>query len=242
MDVADDRKAVPSSEIDQRTKLRKRCELATVLNFLSVFEPLLKSKMKVTAEDIEMAIIEPNDLLAKLHVMLLKGIPPVSKTLDRTDAWVTALCKKLTDWWPWVADGDLPLTENKGKEISKYKELEPTTRLVVLKALCEIRLKQGDAVSYINSTMKTGSEVSTFRKKKICGDERGTLYWLDGNDSIGYRLYKEVRGFESKQNDKGKGFLPVIDVQWETLATSLEEFREVVVEFSSSKIMMEVVL
>ncbi|XP_074357040.1 DDT domain-containing protein DDR4-like isoform X1 [Apium graveolens] len=239
MDVADDRKAVPSSEIDQRTKLRKRCELATVLNFLSVFEPLLKSKMKVTAEDIEMAIIEPNDLLAKLHVMLLKGIPPVSKTLDRTDAWVTALCKKLTDWWPWVADGDLPLTENKGKEISKYKELEPTTRLVVLKALCEIRLKQGDAVSYINSTMKTGSEVSTFRKKKICGDERGTLYWLDGNDSIGYRLYKEVRGFESKQNDKGKGFLPVIDVQWETLATSLEEFREVV-EFSSSKIMMEV--
>lgn len=37
-----------------------------------MFEPLLKSKMKVTAEDIEMAIIEPNDLLAKLHVMLLK--------------------------------------------------------------------------------------------------------------------------------------------------------------------------
>ncbi|KAK1382799.1 DDT domain-containing protein DDR4 [Heracleum sosnowskyi] len=240
MDVADDRNVSPSSESDHRTKLRQRCELATVLNFLTVFEPLLKSKMKVTAEDIEMAIIEPNDLLAKLHVMLLKGIPPVSKTLDRADAWVTALCKKLSDWWPWVAVGDLPLTVNKGKEISEYKELEPTTRLVVLKALCEIRLEQGDAVSYISNTMKTGSEVSTFRKDKICGDEKGTLYWLDGDASIGYRLYKEVRRFESKQSDKGKGFLPAIDVQWETLATSLEEFRKVVVEFSSSKVMMEV--
>ena len=37
-----------------------------------MFEPLLKSKMKVTAEDIEMAIIQPNELLSKLHVMLLK--------------------------------------------------------------------------------------------------------------------------------------------------------------------------
>lgn len=240
MDLQNGRNLVPPSVIGHRTRLRERWELASVLNFLTVFGPLIQSKLNVSAEDVEMAIIEPNDLLFKLHVMLLKGIPPVSKNLNRSDAWVSALCKKLSEWWPWVADGDLPLTVNKGKEISEYKELEPTTRLVVLKALCEIRLIQGDAVSFINNAMKTGSEVSTFRKEKICGDDKGTSYWLDGDASIGYRLYKEVRKFESKQKNQGKGILQATDIEWETVATSLEEFRKVVVEFSSSKIRLEV--
>ncbi|KAK6281562.1 hypothetical protein POUND7_015387 [Theobroma cacao] len=30
------------------------------------------------------------------------GIPPVSKLLNNSDAQVTALCKKLATWWPWV--------------------------------------------------------------------------------------------------------------------------------------------
>lgn len=31
-----------------------------------------------------------------------QGIPPVNKTLEDSDKWVTALCKKLIMWWPWV--------------------------------------------------------------------------------------------------------------------------------------------
>ncbi|XP_021295978.1 uncharacterized protein LOC110425400 [Herrania umbratica] len=32
----------------------------------------------------------------------LKGILPVSKLLNNSDAWVTILFKKLAMWWPWV--------------------------------------------------------------------------------------------------------------------------------------------
>ncbi|KAL8115956.1 DDT domain-containing protein DDR4-like [Apium graveolens] len=240
MDLGDDRNVAPATVIAQRNSLRQRWELASVLNFLTVFEALIKSNLKVSAEEVEMAIIEPNDLLSKLHIVLLKGIPPVSKILDRPDAWVSTLCRKLSEWWPWVADGDLPLTVNKGKEVSEYKELEPTTRLLVLKALCEIRLIQGDAVSFINDSIKTGSMVSAFQKEKICGDEKGTSYWLDGDASVGFRLYKEVQKFDTKTKVQGKGNLQATNIQWETIATSPEEFRKVVVEFSSSKIKLEV--
>ncbi|XP_028113477.1 DDT domain-containing protein DDR4-like [Camellia sinensis] len=55
-----------------RLRLRQRWEFASVLNFLHVFEPVIESKMKVSAEDIETALITPNNLLAQLHIMLLK--------------------------------------------------------------------------------------------------------------------------------------------------------------------------
>lgn len=32
----------------------------------------------------------------------LQGIPPVNKTLNDANAWITVLCKKLAPWWPWV--------------------------------------------------------------------------------------------------------------------------------------------
>ncbi|GFZ08432.1 hypothetical protein Acr_20g0002400 [Actinidia rufa] len=107
--MADDNLAVVSesspteSELARR-RLRQRWELASVLNFLHVFEPVIEINMKVSAEEIETAIITPNSLLAQLHIALLKGIPPVSKTLSGPDAWVTVLCKKLAMWWPWQDD------------------------------------------------------------------------------------------------------------------------------------------
>ncbi|KAK1394689.1 DDT domain-containing protein DDR4 [Heracleum sosnowskyi] len=240
MDLGDDRNVAPAPVIAHRNSLRQRWELASVLNFLTVFEPLIKSKLNVSAEEVEMAIIEPNDLLSRLHIVLLKGIPPVSSILNRPDAWISSLCRKLSEWWPWVADGDLPLTLNKGNEISEYKELEPTTRLLVLKALCEIRLIQGDAVSFVNDAVKTGSVVSAFQKDKLCGDEKGTSYWLDGDASIGFRLYKEVQKFDTKKKVQGKGNLQATNLQWETIATNLEEFLKVVGELSSSKKRLEV--
>ncbi|KAJ6435015.1 hypothetical protein OIU84_000287 [Salix udensis] len=129
------------SEVD---KIRGRWELASILNFLSIFEPVLGVDLKLTAEEIESGLVKPDKSLAHLHVKLLKGIPPVSKKLKASDAWVTALCKTLDTWWPWVAEGELPLKAAKGEEISVYKELDPTNRLLILKALCEIRAEQDD--------------------------------------------------------------------------------------------------
>ncbi|KAL2543840.1 DDT domain-containing protein DDR4 [Forsythia ovata] len=223
-----------------RQKLRQRWELASVLNFLNVFEPMIQSNLKVSAEEIENALIEQNKLLAQLHKALLKGIHPVSKTMDSSDAWMIALSKKLLMWWPWVAEGDFPLNGAKGEEISIYKELDPTVRLLILKALCEVRADQDDIVSYINEAIKSGTEVSTFRKDKLDGDGHGTAFWYDGNATIGYRLYKEVHIFESKLRVNAKDTLPAIDSQWETLATNLEEFRKIVDELSSSEVKWEV--
>uniref|UniRef100_A0A5B7BG64 DDT domain-containing protein DDR4 n=1 Tax=Davidia involucrata TaxID=16924 RepID=A0A5B7BG64_DAVIN len=232
--------SLPTESELARRRLRERWELASVLNFLNVFEPVIGSKMKISAEEIEAALIKPSSLLAQLHITLLQGIPPVSKNLNGSDVWVTVLCKKLAMWWPWVAEGDIPLTAAKGEEISRYKELDPAIRLLILKALCEIRADQDDTVSYINDALKNGTEISCFRKDKIGENGNGTAYWYDGNTIIGYRLYKEVNKFESKPKGKGKGTAPAISSHWETLATNLEEFRKVVDEFSSSKVKAEV--
>ncbi|XP_057957380.1 DDT domain-containing protein DDR4 [Malania oleifera] len=236
--------AVAVSEIElARHRLRERWELASVLNFLNVFEPVIGMDFKISAEEIETGLIKPNTLLSNLHINLLKGIPPVSKTLNRSDVWVTALCKKLAMWWPWVAEGEIPLTVANGAEISIYKELDPTIRLLILKALCEIRADQDDLVSYINDRLKSGTHISCFRKDKIGGDENGTMFWYDGNAVTGHRLYREVKKFKSLRKSKNGECLPLQKIchyQWETLATNLEEFHKVSDEFSSSKDIMEV--
>ncbi|XP_020411009.1 DDT domain-containing protein DDR4 isoform X1 [Prunus persica] len=226
----------------QVAKLRQRWELASVLDFLIVFEPVVGKASKISAEEIEMGLINPGGALAQLHIALLKGIPPASKALDGSDAWVTVLCKKLATWWPWVAEGEIPLVAAKGEEISRYKELDPTKRLLLLKALCELRADQDDALAYINDALKQGTEVSFFRKNKIGGDGNGTSYWYEGTTITGHRLYKEVTALESKAKSRGKGCLNLanISLQWETLATNLEEFRKVVDELSSSKVVADV--
>ncbi|KAL0312012.1 UNVERIFIED_CONTAM: DDT domain-containing protein DDR4 [Sesamum radiatum] len=210
-----------------RRKLRERWELASVLNFLRVFEPVIGSDLKISAEDIETALIEQNNILAQLHIDLLKGILPVKTTMKSSDAWMIALsCRR-----------DFPITAAKGEETSIYKELEPTTRLLMLKALCEVRADQYDAVSYVNETIKNGTEISNFRKDKLASNGNGIAFWYDGNETIGHRLYKEVHLFERA---KVKGALPAINSKWETLATNLEEFNKIVNEFLSSEVKWEV--
>ncbi|KAH9613990.1 hypothetical protein KSS87_013487 [Heliosperma pusillum] len=291
---------------ESRRKLRCHWELASVLNFFRVFEPVIGKEVKMSAEDIETALILSNHSLAKLHITLLKdrkgrvlilesmpkgcalslermpkglalslermldgrvlrlkkmprrlsvqigkdpkgrvlrlerilkaGIPPVNKNLSNPDAWVTVLCKKLAEWWPWVAEGKVPLTAEKGEEISKYKELEPTIRLSMLKALCELRIEQVDLMSYVNDELKKGKDISHFRVDKISENRKGISYWYDGNSVMGYRLYKEVNKPHTKSKYKGKGCinLPPTISEWETLATNLDEFRKFSEELSSS--------
>ncbi|KAL6501950.1 hypothetical protein OROGR_027083 [Orobanche gracilis] len=222
-----------------REKLRQRWELASVLNFLHVFEPVIENDLKMSAEDIETALIEQNNTLAQLHIALLKGIVPKSKLLKSSDDWMIILSKTLSMWWPWVATGEFPLTGAKGKEISCYKELEPTTRLLMLKALCEVRADQHDAVSYINEAMKENGELSNFRKDKLADNGNGVAFWYDGNETLCHRLYREVQFFEN-EGVKGKGTAPAICYKWETLATNFEEFKKIVNTFSSGGVQWEV--
>lgn len=231
----------PSEMRMARSRLRERWELASVLNFLQVFQSIIRSGLEMSAEEIETALIMPNNALAQLHIALLKGIPPISKNLTGSDAWVTVLCKKLATWWSWVAEGEVPLVADRGAEIPRYRELDPTIRLLILKALCEIRADQGDILMYVGETLKQGAEVSTFRKYRIGGDENGTTYWYDGDSVLGHRLYREINKVEFKKRSKGRGSLmqPTINLQWETLATNLEEFCDISDKFSSSKIMAE---
>ncbi|KAK6912690.1 hypothetical protein RJ641_022291 [Dillenia turbinata] len=220
-----------------RLQLRQRWELASVINFLHVFEPVWKNGLKISAEEIEDGLIKPNNSLSELHIMLLKGIPPVNKSVNTPDAWVTALCKKLATWWPWVAEGELPLAAAKGEEIPRYKQLDSTTRLLLLKALCEVRADQEDIVAYINDSIKTRGQIDSFRKDKLAGDGNGITYWYDGNPITGHRLYKEVKSYEStpKKRRKGSAVPPILNFKWETLATNLEEFLTIADKYASNK-------
>ncbi|KAE8819667.1 hypothetical protein D1007_02316 [Hordeum vulgare] len=215
---------------DPRVLLRRRWELASVLHFLQVFEPVIEANLGLSADEIETALITNSDDLARIHIALLKGIPPVNKNLNADDGWIVSTAKKLSDWWSWVAEGANPFEKNPRKEIETFKEQDPVSRLFILKALCEVRSEQNDAIAYINDEMKKGGTIGNFRKDKLGSASDGAIYWYVGDSTIGHRLYKEDVSVGFKNNWKGKdGRLtkPITNIQWETVATNLDEFLEI---------------
>ncbi|KAM0913447.1 hypothetical protein ACQ4PT_012148 [Festuca glaucescens] len=232
-----------------RWRLRCMWELGSVLNFLHVFRPLLNITEELTAEDLEAALITPNGTLYDVHMPLLKSIPPVTRMAMGRGTWVTVLCRKLRDWWHWVAEGDLPIVASHGAEIEMYKELEPAIRLVILKAICDIRVEQEDIRNHIDSSVKRGYDLSTFRKERIGGDSLGISYWYEDDPILGHRLYREIRRVEQVKKEPGKrskgkraSTPPVVSYQWETVASSFDEFDDVAEKLFSSRNRTEVSL
>ncbi|KAG6505852.1 hypothetical protein ZIOFF_038218 [Zingiber officinale] len=217
-------------------ELRSMWELASILNFLHVFRPLLNIVAEFSAEELETALLTPNNTLDDVHIPLLKAIPPVTRMALGRATWVTVLCRKLRDWWYWVADGEVPIVASHGSEIEKYKTLEPSTRVLILKALCDIRVEQEDIRNFIDNSLKHGIQLSVFRKERIGGDSHGISYWYEDDPSVGHRLYREIRRIETKNTRaKGSSSTPSICLQWETVATNLSEFQEVSEKLFSSK-------
>ncbi|XP_010477095.1 PREDICTED: DDT domain-containing protein DDR4 isoform X2 [Camelina sativa] len=236
---------VPPPEPSQmpRWNLRSMWELASVLNFLHVFRPLLKINAEFSAEEFETALLSPNDTLSDIHIPLLKAIPPVTRMALTRDTWVTVLCRKIRDCWHWVAEGDLPIVASQGREIEVYKNLDPAIRVVILKALCDIRVEQEDIKSYIDNSLKTGVHLSVFRKDRVGGDSHGVNFWYEDDPLIGHRLYREIRKAEVlKVRTKGSKILPNITYQWETVATNFDEFQDVSEKLLQSTSRIEVSL
>ncbi|CAK9183404.1 unnamed protein product [Ilex paraguariensis] len=152
------------------------------------------------------------------------------------NTWVTVLCRKLRDWWHWVAEGELPIVASHGAEVEAYNALDPGVRVVILKALCDIRIEQEDIRNYIDDSIKHGVHLSAFRKERIGGDSHGISYWYEDDPIIGHRLYREIRKVEVKKG-KGKNVQPIPNssYRWETVATSLDEFQDVSEKLFSSK-------
>ncbi|KAL9314179.1 hypothetical protein ACSQ67_019631 [Phaseolus vulgaris] len=221
-----------------------------VLRFLwllllpQLFRHLLNISVEFSAEEFETALLTPNDTLGDIHMPLLKAIPPITRMALSRDTWITVLCRKLRDWWHWVADGDLPIVASHGVEIEVYKSLDPGVRVVILKALCDIRVEQEDIRSYIDSSIKHGIPLSTFRKERIGGDSHGISYWYEDDQNIGHRLYREIRKTEVVQMKKGKPrgsqVFSNTTYQWETVATNFDEFLDVSEKLFTSKNRTEV--
>ncbi|XP_020690279.1 DDT domain-containing protein DDR4 [Dendrobium catenatum] len=226
-----------------RWSLRSMWELASVLNFLNVFRPLLNISVEFSAEELETALLVPNSTLDDIHIPLLKAIPPVIRMALGRATWVTVLCRKIKDWWHWVADGEIPIVASHGSEVEMYKNLEPPIRVLILKALCDIRVEQEDIRNYIDDSLKHGAHLSMFRKDRIGGDSHGVSYWYEDDEIIGHRLYREIRKVEAK---KGKGKAvpapPNTSYQWEMVASNLDEFQEVSDKLLESKNRTEVSL
>ncbi|KAK3124692.1 hypothetical protein QOZ80_7BG0590750 [Eleusine coracana subsp. coracana] len=233
-----------------RWRLRCMWELGAVLNFLHVFRPLLNITAEFTAEDLEAALITPNSTLDDVHMPLLKSIPPVTRMAMGRGTWVTVLCRKLRDWWQWVAEGDVPIVASHGTEIEMYKTLEPATRLVILKAICDIRVEQEDIRNFIDSSLKHGYDLSTFRKERVGGDSLGISYWYEDDELLGHRLYREIRRVEQIKKEPGKrsrgkggsSAIAVVSYQWETVASNFDEFDDVAEKLISSRNRTEVSL
>lgn len=231
-----------------RWRLRGMWELASVLNFLHVFRPLLNIPVEFTAEELEDAILTPNGTLDDVHMPLLKSIPPVTRMAMGRGTWKAVLCKKLKHWWHWVAEGDIPIVASHGAETELYKALEPGIRLVILKAICDIRSEQEDVRNFIDSSLKHGYHLSIFRKERIGGDSHGISYWYEDDPILGHRLYREIRRVEhakdSTKKSKGKGVstVPVISYNWEAVASNFDEFKVAAEKLFSSRNRTEVSL
>uniref|UniRef100_A0A7C9E9C5 DDT domain-containing protein n=1 Tax=Opuntia streptacantha TaxID=393608 RepID=A0A7C9E9C5_OPUST len=230
----------PTPEQMPRWNLRSMWQLASILNFFNVFRRLLNITAEFSAEELESALLTPNCTLGDVHIPLLKAIPPVTRMACGRDTWVTVLCRKLRDWWHWVGEGELPIVANHGVEIEAYRTLDPGVRVVILKALCDIRVEQDDIRSYIENSLKHGVQLSAFRKERIGGDSHGISYWYEDDEVIGHRLYREIRKVErkvevKKGKAKGSHVLPSITYEWETVATNLDEFLDVSEKLFSSK-------
>ncbi|KAI4326665.1 hypothetical protein MLD38_031953 [Melastoma candidum] len=226
----------PAPGQELRWSLREMWELASVLNFFHVFRPLLNIHVEFSAEEFETALIMPNDTLGDIHMPLLKSIPPITRMALTRDTWITVLARKLRDWWHWVAEGDIPLVPAQGTEIGVYKNLDAAVRVVILKALCDIRVEQEDIRSYIESSIKNGVRLSAFRKERVGGDLSGVYYWYEDDPLIGHRLYRERRKVEVKRAKvRGSNVIPTATYLWETIATNLDEFQGVSEKLLESK-------
>ncbi|KAG6410304.1 hypothetical protein SASPL_128362 [Salvia splendens] len=210
-----------AAEAEAERKRKKKREKLTA-------RPLLNVKMEFSAEEFETALIIPNNTLAEIHMPLLKAIPPVTRMALNHSTWITVLCRKLRDWWHWVAEGDLPIVASHGTEVEAYNTLDPGIRVVILKALCDIRVEQEDIRNHIDDSLKHGVQLSTFRKERLGGNSYGVSYWYEDDPIIGHRLYREIRNVEVKKG-RGKNMPPVphSSYQWETVATNLDEFLNV---------------
>ncbi|CAA3028456.1 Hypothetical predicted protein [Olea europaea subsp. europaea] len=219
-----------------RWNIRSMWQLASVLNFLNVFRPLLNINVEFSAEEFETALITPNNTLGDIHMPLLKAIPPVTRMALGHGTWITMLCRKLKDWWHWVAEGDLPIVASHGAEIEAYNVLDPGIRVVILKALCDIRVAQEDIRNFIDNSIKHGVHLSAFRKERIGGDSHAISYWYEDDPIIGHRLYREIRKVEIKKG-KGKNVPPIphSSYQWEAVSTNLDEFQTVSDKLFSSE-------
>ncbi|KAF8644860.1 hypothetical protein HU200_066304 [Digitaria exilis] len=216
-----------------------------------VFRPLLNITAEFTAEDLEAALITPNETLYDVHMPLLKVS---SVNVQFVGLKLFSLFLYLPLRVGWVAEGDLPIVASHGAEIETYKTLEPATRLVILKAICDIRVEQEDIRNFIDSSLKHGHDLCTFRKERIGGDSLGISYWwvdlYEDDEILGHRLYREIRRVEQIKKEpgkrpRGKGgsiAVPVVSYQWETVASTFEEFDDVAEKLFSSRNRTEVSL
>nr|GLL46838.1 DDT domain-containing protein DDR4 isoform X1 [Ipomoea trifida] len=224
-----------------RLQLRQRWELASILNFLNVFEPVLGVDFKISAEEIETALIEPNSSLAQLHVALLKLLHYhrcCHNACADCQAGVYVACCRTKNHILFGSELAKPAEEGI-PPMSKLLKHSDGWVTVLCKKLTVWWPWQCDISSYINDSIKNGTALSTFRKDKLGGDGIGISYWYDGNETIGHRLYKEILKIESKPKVRGVENGPAISSRWETLATNLEEFRTFVDNVSNSEVKWE---
>ncbi|CAA2989097.1 Hypothetical predicted protein [Olea europaea subsp. europaea] len=114
-DVGEEDGSGSPSSLKQRVSKIVTPLLASILNFLNVFRPLLNIKEEFSAEEFETALITANNTLGDIHMPLLKAIPPVTRMALGYGTWITILCRKLKDWCHWVAEGYLPIVASHGR-------------------------------------------------------------------------------------------------------------------------------
>ncbi|KAF8932671.1 hypothetical protein BGZ47_011245 [Haplosporangium gracile] len=196
--------------------LRSNSAVALIYGFLTKFRPLLRQTCplrEVTIEEIESGLTatESNSCIEEIHANLLSNMLNRKKAVDAT-AWQKVLSETLDAK---LRTGELEYDQNPLRYYGDYYAVPIPDRAQILKALIDWVLQEGLVV---RQGIEQNNEIS--RVEPYGSDQAKRIYWHFGHGTL--IIYRETKGAKKRK--------PV----WETVATNLEELKQLANSFEKT--------
>ncbi|KAF9340953.1 cat eye syndrome chromosome region, candidate 2 [Linnemannia elongata] len=198
------------------SNLRSNSTVALIYGFLTKFRSLLRLTCplrEVTIEEIESGLTatESNSCIEEIHSNLLSNMLNRKKAVDAT-TWQKVLSETLDAK---LRTGELEYDQNPLRYYGDYYTVPTPDRTQILKALIDWVLQEGLVV---RQGIEQDNEIS--RVEPYGFDQARRIYWHFGQGTL--MMYRETKGAKKRK--------PV----WETVATNLEELKQLANSFEKT--------
>ncbi|KAF9545693.1 cat eye syndrome chromosome region, candidate 2 [Mortierella hygrophila] len=196
--------------------LRSNSTVALIYGFLTKFRSLLRLTCplrEITIAEIESGLTatESNNCIEEIHSNLLSNMLNRKKAVDAT-TWQKVLSETLDAK---LRTGELEYDQNPLRYYGDYYTIPTPDRAQILKALIDWVLQEG---LIVRQGIEQDNEVS--RVEPYGFDQARRIYWHFGLGTL--MMYRETKGAKKRK--------PV----WETVATNLEELKQLANSFEKT--------